>query len=226
MPNHPGPVQRSHAQRIYIGVSRLDADWVAQQLQEAGVRCLRAAGPAGTGEAVFVPAHDYGRARMVVDRLRRHLEPEVLARCAGLIRHFEGRDALYVEKGVLRVRVRSISVDFRGRFVWTEVRESPVDSLPPPAHFVAAGGGTRPLAWRIGAGPFTRASSQIWKAGYGAWTIFTAPKVIELVLARAAGLDPALPPGRRWQALVTGITERPLDDAHVPLFPASGPARP
>jgi len=58
-----------------------------------------------------------------------------------LRRLFEGREAIYVEKGALRVKVTDISADLAQRCISAEVEEIPATGFP-----VGSGGHTRPTS--------------------------------------------------------------------------------
>ena len=110
-----------------------------------------------------------------------------VANCEQLRTQFEGREAIYVEKGILRVRVRHIRPRVARRSISAQVEEIPTPGL---------GLGTFPawdenaralLRWKIGAGDLTTVSDESWNMGYGGWSLYFAPAVIRGVVGLVSG---------------------------------------
>lgn len=98
--------------------------------------------------------------------------------CARLREAFEGREAIYVEKGVLRVRMTNIRYDVGARWIEAYVEEVPTPGLERSLFHGRLPDEDGPLRWRIGAGSLTGFSSDMWEAGYGGWTLYTAADVV------------------------------------------------
>ncbi len=90
---------------------------------------------------------------------------------------FEGREAIYVEKGALRVRVNNI-----------HNLQADVEEIPTPGLGVGLWRlhrpGTSPLRWTIGGDP-TSNSDQSWSS-YAGWILYFAPEVVQAVIEFAA----------------------------------------
>src|SRR5258708_32915019 len=86
--------------------------------------------------------------------------------CKELQTRFEGREAIYVEKGALRVRVSNIRP--RGGFsIRAEAEEIATPGLEMGMFHRPRLPGAGPVRWRFGAGYLTTFSAQSWKLGYG-----------------------------------------------------------
>lgn len=105
--------------------------------------------------------------------------------CEELRTRFEGREAIYVEKGALRVRVNNIhNIGAPGSSIGADVEEIPtlglgVGLFPPHRP------GTSPLRWDIAGDP-TSFSDQTWSMGYGGWCLYFAPEIVQAVIDFAA----------------------------------------
>lgn len=103
--------------------------------------------------------------------------------CKVLQDRFEGREAIYIEKGGLRVRVTNIRMN--GLSVGADVEEIITPGLGvglfarkhPPV--------TSPYRWDIG-GDSSAFSDQTWWMGYGGWSLYFDPKVVQAVIEFAA----------------------------------------
>jgi len=115
------------------------------------------------------------------------------ANCKQLRKSFENQEAIYVEKGALRVRVRNIRMNPCARYVEAEVEEILTPGLGvglfgvglfvrPPSTKQA-----RPLRWVIGAGYLTTFSDHGWQMGYGGWSLHFATRAVQAVVDLAAG---------------------------------------
>jgi hypothetical protein len=114
------------------------------------------------------------------------------ANCTALRETFEGREAIYVEKGVLRVRVQGIRCDAAARRIDAQVEEVSTPGMERSA-FHARQGDEAGARWGISAGYLTTFSEDSWHMGYGGWSLFFSPRVIEgvtgLASARTRDMD-------------------------------------
>lgn len=85
---------------------------------------------------------------------------------------FEGREAIYVEKGALRARVRNIRLGHDR--IMADVEEIPTAGLPVGALYAIQRREPSPLRWTIGIGFISNStfSDYKWKSGYPGWSIF------------------------------------------------------
>jgi hypothetical protein len=108
------------------------------------------------------------------------------ANCATLRETFEGREAIYVEKGVLRVRVVGIRWDADARRIDAQVEEVSAPGMERSAFHARQGSEAGPVRWDISAGCLTTFSEDSWHMGYGGWSLFFGPRVIEGVMRLAS----------------------------------------
>jgi len=106
--------------------------------------------------------------------------------CEVLRARFEGREAIYVEKGALRVRVSNIhNVQYaQGSSIAADVEEIPTPGLG-VGLFPPHRPGRNPFRWTIAGDP-TSYSDQDWSMGYGGWCLYFAPETIQAVIDFAA----------------------------------------
>jgi len=115
---------------------------------------------------------------------------------------FEGREAIYVEKGALRVRVSNIRRSGGGNFVWVDVEEIPTSGLGVGMFETHRPAGRNPLRWRISAGYLSDFSDQWWAMGYGGWSLHFDPKFVQAVVDAAARFTDDLDPGQRCEKVM------------------------
>jgi hypothetical protein len=118
---------------------------------------------------------------------------------------FEGREAIYVEKGALRVKVSDIRVS--RLYISAEVEEIPTAGFPVGVSFEIQRREPSPLRWSIGCGVLTRFSEQTWHMGYGGWSLFFAPRIVEGILSLAIGFPPNLHPFERYNGVLRYLEE-------------------
>lgn len=115
---------------------------------------------------------------------------------------FEGREAIYVEKGALRVKVTDIRGDAAKLYISAQVEEIPTPGLPVGFYWHIRGQELTPQRWSIGAGFLTRFSEHTWHMGYGGWALFFAPKIVDGVLNLALGFPDELDPSKRYREVL------------------------
>src|SRR5580765_2526793 len=95
--------------------------------------------------------------------------------CERLREAFEGRPAIYVEKGVICVRVTNIRYSVTSRQIGADVEEVSTPQVT-GGMFHRHHGSLR--RWKIGGGYLTTFSEDTWRAGYGGWSLFFAPDLV------------------------------------------------
>lgn len=103
--------------------------------------------------------------------------------CEVLRARFEGREAIYIEKGALRVRVTNIRL--QGLSVQANVEEVITPGLGVGFFARTHLSGSGPRRWDIGGDP-TSYSDDSWSMGYGGWTLHFDPEFIQAVVDFAA----------------------------------------
>ena len=113
---------------------------------------------------------------------------------------FEGREAIYIEKGALRVRVSNIRATTLPHYIAADVEEIPAPGLGVGSFDNSKPG--RPRRWGIGAGYLTAFSEHGWTAGYGGWSLYFDPKAIQAALDLAAHFPGNLDSWERYNQIV------------------------
>src|ERR1044072_4740100 len=85
---------------------------------------------------------------------------------------FEGRRAIYIEKGVLHVQVANIRFDVGARRIAAEITEVPTPGLEQSLFHIRRPNAPSPLRWSISSGYLTAFSDDRWSVGYGSWSLF------------------------------------------------------
>ena len=116
--------------------------------------------------------------------------------------NFENREAIYLEKGALRVRVSNIRGSVARRIVWAKVEEVQTPGLGVGMFDRRTRNETTPCAWKIGAGYLTGFSDHCWKMGYGGWSLHFNPKVVEAVLELASRWPDDMDTSERYNQIV------------------------
>lgn len=106
-----------------------------------------------------------------------------------VVRRFRGKEAIYIEGGVLRVRVTHISMSVTKRLIYADIVEVPTEGLGLGMfdHRITGVQGIR--RFRIGAGYLTTVGDNTWAMGYGGWMLFFSPKFVNDVVELAAQLS-------------------------------------
>ena len=121
---------------------------------------------------------------------------------------FEGREAIYLEKGVVRVRVTNIRCTVGSRYIRADVEEVPAPNL---AGVTPHGDQPRPRRWRIGAGVLTTCSENRWDMGYGGWSLFFAADVLNGFTNLVADWPADLDAGERYRRAMEFIDGMPRE---------------
>ncbi|MBI1984353.1 MAG: hypothetical protein HYS61_09160 [Acidobacteria bacterium] len=140
--------------------------------------------------------------------------------CQRVRENFEGREALYVEKGALVVRVTGISDDPDNRTIEAVVDEVPTLGLRPSLiHERFFPGVPGPISWSISAGFLSTFSEHTWSVGYGGWFLTTAPEILCQVVALAATFEERLSPEDRFGRIMEHIYLHPIHEEVSRVFP-------
>jgi hypothetical protein len=118
----------------------------------------------------------------------RQLTAQELLNCKKLCDSFEGREAIYTGKGnsVLIVRVTNIR-RIRSREIHALVEEVPTRGFELcRRRFAARPDEPTPARWKIAAGFLTTFSDHIWTMGYGGWSLYFAPELVNRLRQCAA----------------------------------------
>ena len=131
---------------------------------------------------------------------------------------FEGREAIYVEKGALRVKVSDVRGDVSRTFISAEVEEIPTAGFPSGAFYEIQKLEPSPLRWSIEGGYLTAFSVHTWHMGYGGWSLFFAPRIVEGIVSLALRFPENLDPFQRYREVLGYLTEHEAYELTQPLF--------
>ena len=122
---------------------------------------------------------------------------------------FEGRRAIYIEKGALHVKVRDIRGDLVQQCVSAQVEEIPTDGFPTGSYGLVPS----PRRWEIEAGYLTSFSDHTWHMGYGGWSLFFAPRIVEGILSLALRFPDNLDSFQRYTEILRYLHDQ---EAYAP----------
>jgi hypothetical protein len=138
--------------------------------------------------------------------------------CEKLRDAFEGREAIYIEKGVLRVRVTSIRCNIRQ--VSATLEEVPTKGLERSLfHRRQINEPRAPLRWNIVAGYLTKFSDHTWNMGYGGWSLFFAPEVVGGFVSIASDWPAELDAMERYNQALRFLEDRNAYKPSKRVFP-------
>ena len=140
--------------------------------------------------------------------------------CEKLRDAFNGREAIYIEKGVLRVHVTNINC--YAHQVYASIEEVPTRGLERSIfhrHLRQMNEPTAPLRWKISGGFLTTFSDHSWKAGYGGWSLFFSPDVVSGVVSIASDWPADLDEVERYHQALRFILNRNAREASERVFP-------
>jgi hypothetical protein len=123
------------------------------------------------------PAEDQTRSE-ILDKIRKY---------------FEGKEAIYIEKGALRVRVSNIRQTNFDDYIEADIEEIPTSGLPVSLPGYDRRNQPRPLRWKIGTNIKVHPHffPHYWtSAPYVGWSMRFSPKLIEGIVELASGFPP------------------------------------
>ena len=138
------------------------------------------------------------------------------AHCEALRGRFEGRHAIYVEAGVVCVRVVSIRPRPASRHVAADIEEV-------SGHHTA-GGRFHPQPesarrWTISGAHLMEFSENTWRMGYGGWSLFFAPHIIAGLADLAVDWAPELTADERYKRALLFLLDQRAYESSERVFP-------
>lgn len=133
---------------------------------------------------------------------------------ARLVAAFEGRQAIYVEKGILKVRIDGITADLTKRAVSAHVTELPTRGMP----YHGQGGLASPIRFEIAGGYLTSFSAYQWSMGYGGFTLYFDTAVIASVTALGASLPRDMDWNERYKQMLDCLDPERTWAQHTRVF--------
>jgi hypothetical protein len=112
---------------------------------------------------------------------------EVMKRFNMLRENFDGRRAIFIEQGVVYLRISSMICNTEDRQVQAIVEEIPTLGLQRNLISFRNPSKHRPLKWRIKSGFLTRMSANAWTVGYGGFQLYVSPELVAGIRQLAAG---------------------------------------
>ncbi len=131
---------------------------------------------------------------------------------------FCAREAIYVEKGALRVRVNAIHRDVEKLVISAELSEIPTPGFPAGVFCAVSEHEPSPLRLTISAGFMSDYSDSTWYMGYGGWSLFFAPRIVDGVVALAGQFPGDLHPMERYKAVLRFLEEHGAYEPTQRLF--------
>jgi hypothetical protein len=115
---------------------------------------------------------------------------------------FEGREAIYVEQGAVRVRVSDICWDAGKLCITAKVEEIATTGFPVGVFCESQRDESNPLSWNIGVGYLTTFSEHTWHMGYGGWSMFFSPEIVAGVVGLARDFPEDLHPFQGYREVL------------------------
>ena len=131
---------------------------------------------------------------------------------------FEGKEAIYIEKGALRMRVSDVRGDTTQLYVSAEVEEIPTAGFPAGAFYGVQRLESSPLRWSIEGGYLTTFSDHIWHMGYGGWSLFFAQRIVDGILSLALRFPDNLDPFQRYREVLNYLKDHEAYEPTQRLF--------
>lgn len=133
---------------------------------------------------------------------------------------YEGREAIYIEKGALLVRVINIRIGSQRvnitndllEYLAFDLEEVPTPRLPVWLKGDGPNLGPHPLKWTVGTNFETNLFSDFCGAAYGGWSMHFSPKIVAEVVEMATNFA-----GEGSRALYPQIY-RHIDDEMIKAF--------
>ena len=141
------------------------------------------------------------------------MNSEAAANCEKIRRNFENREAIYIEKGVLRVRISNIQADVTAGFLTAHVEEIPTRGLEKSFFHGQYLTKSAPYRWTIGSGIRSMFSDHCWDMGYGGWSLYFATRVVEGIVELASRWPETLDAYDRYDEVLRWLTDHNADDA-------------
>jgi len=120
---------------------------------------------------------------------------------------FEGRQAIHLEQGAARVWVSDIRRNSARCSISAEVTEIPTAGFPVGVFHEARMYDPSLRRWSIGCGYLAAFSEHRWDMGYGGWSLFFAPWIVDGIVELAQQFPPDLQPYQRYQEVLKYLQE-------------------
>lgn len=144
-----------------------------------------------------------------------------MSNCELLCNLFENKEAIFIDKGAIRVRVFNIQSNLDERTIIADIEEIPtiglgVGSFPTRESLEVE---MLPLSWNISVGYKTTFSNNVWTMGYGGWVLNFNTKVIEGIVAISSDWSDTLcDSGLRYEFIQEWLKENSSDEAPQRVF--------
>lgn len=136
--------------------------------------------------------------------------------CETLRDRFEGQHAIYVEGGVIGVRVANIRSRPVSRQITADIEEVAGHPLTGGAFHPPA---EAPRRWRIIGGSLTQFSAHTWTMGYGGWSLFFAPRIVTGLGRLAADWAADLTAEERYNRAIHFLLDHRAHEKSERVFP-------
>jgi hypothetical protein len=116
--------------------------------------------------------------------------------------NFEGREAIYIEKGALLVRVTEIERLSSSTWAGARMLEIPSPGLGVGIFDRRQRKSAKPAQWTIGTSYLSSFTDDQWSMGYGGWSLYFNPEIVRGALELAAQLPETLDTFERYNQIV------------------------
>ena len=151
-----------------------------------------------------------------------------LANCERLRQALDNHDAIYVERGALRVRVRNIRANVEVQGISADLEEIPTTGFPEFVDLDRYGlTDKEPHRWTISAGNLTSCSVQTWSLGNGGLSLFFGAELVQEVIHLASQFPSGLSRYERYHRILGWLhCHKTRQEPQNALFLAGGASRP
>jgi hypothetical protein len=141
---------------------------------------------------------------------------------------FENTEAIYIERGALRVRVTNIRANAVVQAISADIEEIPTTGFPGFVDLDRFGlTDQEPLRWTISAGSLTTFSDHTWSFGGEGWSLFFGSELVQEVIRLAAKFSPSESRNERYQRILGWLHCHKLSQGpHVQVFLTGAASRP
>ena len=119
---------------------------------------------------------------------------------------FENREAIYIEKGALLVRVHNIKINESKRYISADVEEILRPGLGAGMFYRPVWSEAPLRRWNIG-GDLTACSRDVWCMGYGGWQMYFAHSFVDGIVSLAARWPQELDHWERYRHVLNWLQE-------------------
>lgn len=134
---------------------------------------------------------------------------EIKTNLAKLRANFEGKEAICIEQGAIRVRIYNIRAAEAESCVYADVEEILTPGLGVGRFEAGAASPHEPRRWQVTGGCLTSFNDRQWTMGYGGWTFYVGAELVQKSCEMAAQFPESLRSHDRYGAILNFIQGLP-----------------